>query len=229
MRDIKTKSNKTECKDIGKVWRRNCPKCGIEIIYNYQPNFCRSRRTNSKCIYCRHDGQLLGRVQSDEEKEKRARKLRGKKRSLDSIKRYSNSKIGNKNPCFGNHSPKSIEHCRKIRLSCIKTFNKKLKKFGKKLSPTHNPYSCKLIDEYGEKHGYSFQHALNGGEFYIKELGYWVDGYDKKNNVVLEYYEKHHNRTHIKIKDQRRMREIIDYLKCTFIIMYENGNIKICT
>lgn len=228
MRDTKTKSNKTECGDIGKVWKRNCPKCGVEMIYNHQSNFCRSKRTNAKCIQCRHDGQLIGRVQSEEEKEKRAKKLRGKKRSNESRKRLAESKTGNKNPFYGNHSPKSVEHARKIRLGCIESYKKKLKFFFK-LSPKHNPFACKIIDEYGKKNGYNFQHALNGGEYHIKELGYWVDGYDESKNSVIEYFEKHHNRTKMKIKDNRRMKEIIDFLKCTFIIIYENGDVKICT
>jgi hypothetical protein len=38
--------------------------------------------------------------------------------------------------------------------------------------PNFNPQACKIIEEYGKMNGYNFQHALNGGEFHIKELGY---------------------------------------------------------
>ncbi len=60
---------------------------------------------------------------------------------------------------------------------------------------------------------------MNGGEYYIKELGYWVGGYDKEKNIVLEIDEKHHfylygNR---KEKDTRRQKEIENYLNCQFI------------
>ena len=51
---------------------------------------------------------------------------------------------------------------------------------GNQLYPNFNSNACKIIDEYGNKNGYNFQHAMNGGEFYIKELGYWVDGYDRE-------------------------------------------------
>lgn len=50
--------------------------------------------------------------------------------------------------------------------------------------PNYNPNACKIIDEYGKKYDYSFQHAMRGGEF--KVLGYFVDGYDKDKNVVIE-------------------------------------------
>jgi hypothetical protein len=40
--------------------------------------------------------------------------------------------------------------------------------------------------------GINIQHAENGGEFHIKELGYWVDGYDAKNNTVYEWDDPHH-------------------------------------
>ena len=81
--------------------------------------------------------------------------------------------------------------------------------------PNYNPEACRLIEEYGKKHGYNFQHAENGGEFHIKELGYFVDGYDVEQNVVIEYDEPHHARQ--KEKDTQRQQEIIELLKCKFI------------
>ena len=83
----------------------------------------------------------------------------------------------------------------------------------------YNKNACKIIDDYGKLHGYNFQHALNGGEFYIKELGYWVDGYDKEKNAVIEYYEKRH-KWRVQ-KDFERETEICNFLKCDFIILWE--------
>jgi very-short-patch-repair endonuclease len=60
---------------------------------------------------------------------------------------------------------------------------------------------------------------MNGGEYYIEELGYWVDGYDETNNVVIEYNEKHHKRQIS--KDEKRKNEIIEFLKCKFIEIWE--------
>jgi hypothetical protein len=87
--------------------------------------------------------------------------------------------------------------------------------------PNFNPKACQLIEDYGKEHGYNFQHALNGGEYHIKELGYWVDGYDKEKNVVIEYMEKSHLSSKKKEKDLKRKEEIISLLKCKFIEIWE--------
>lgn len=91
---------------------------------------------------------------------------------------------------------------------CVTSFNKK---------------ACLIIDEYGKKNGYNFKHAMNGGEFHVPNLPYVVDGYDAKNNIVIEYYEKYHfykKHTHL---DNLRQLEIMNELKCKFIIIsYDN-------
>jgi hypothetical protein len=69
-----------------------------------------------------------------------------------------------------------------------------------------------------EETGTHIQHAENGREFYIKELGYWVDGYDAENNVVYEFDEPHHFRNGIlREHDVRRQAEIEQHLNCRFI------------
>jgi hypothetical protein len=97
---------------------------------------------------------------------------------------------------------------------------------GKSLHPVFNPTACRAIEKYGKENGYTFQHALNGGEYNIKDLGYWVDGYDQERNAVIEYYERNHNRTSRKEKDARRQKEILDFLGCEFIIIRENGEVE---
>lgn len=100
----------------------------------------------------------------------------------------------------------------------IARINDILKKYGIAY-PNFNQNACKIIDVYGKKNGYNFRHAMNGGEFYISELGYWVDGYDKNRNTVIEYYEKAHN-TQV-LHDLQRENEICNYLGCDFIIVWE--------
>jgi hypothetical protein len=87
------------------------------------------------------------------------------------------------------------------------------------LAPRYNKSSIKLIEEFGLKEGYKFMHAENGGEFFIKELGYFVDAYDPINNVVLEVDEKHHFSSTGQLKDRDRVRqeEITKLLKCKFL------------
>jgi len=104
---------------------------------------------------------------------------------------------------------------KKIRIAAIKRIEDR---YGQAV-PNYNPDACKLIDEYGKENGYNFQHAENGGEHHIKKLGYWVDGYDKEKNVVIEVDESFHfdYNGDLKEKDIIRQKEIEKYLNCEFI------------
>jgi hypothetical protein len=101
----------------------------------------------------------------------------------------------------------------KMRLSRIK-YIEKVKFHGAQMIPSFNFNACQYLDKLSNEMECNFQHALNGGEYYIKSLGYWVDGYDKKKNIVVEYDEGQHNRQ--KENDTRRMNEIKQYLGCRF-------------
>ena len=85
--------------------------------------------------------------------------------------------------------------------------------------PFYNSNACRVIEEYGKMFEYNFQHAENGGEYHIKELGYFVDGYDKDKNVVIEVDEEHHFDIdgNLLEKDKNRQQEIENYLDCKFI------------
>jgi len=113
----------------------------------------------------------------------------------------------------------SIETKRKIRISSI-SYIEKCKLNGGQLSPSYNSSSIPILEQKAkELNIVDLQHAENGGEYFINELGYWVDGYSKDKNIVIEYYEKFHNK---KIKrDLRRQKEIIKFLNCEFIIIKE--------
>ena len=114
---------------------------------------------------------------------------------------------------FSAGSPK-----KKLRLSRIKEIEQK---YGPPV-PNYNPLACRYIIAYGEKFGFDFQHAENGGEFFIKELGYWVDGYDAERNVVIEFDESHHFVTgELRESDVKRQKEI-EFLGCEFIRINQN-------
>ena len=104
-----------------------------------------------------------------------------------------------------------------------KTIKCRLSFLGKNFKANYNKNSIAIIEEYGLQHGYSFQHAENGGEYLIKELGYWVDGYDIQNNVVIEYYEKRHNKRESIIRDEVRKEQIVKLLGCKFIEIREKA------
>ena len=107
------------------------------------------------------------------------------------------------------------EYCKQRRLISIEQWERDYKVF-----PNYNPSSIPIIEEKARELGITdLQHAENGGEFHIKELGYFVDGYSKEKNIVIEYYEPFH-RKQIE-SDNKRKNEIINYLGCQFIIIKE--------
>lgn len=103
---------------------------------------------------------------------------------------------------------------RKLRLKakeCIETLHGSVRcRYSKK--------GCKLMNELNEKNSWHLQHAENGGEFFVD--GYWVDGYDKQNNIVFEYDEPQHYKDVVnnilRDKDIERQQNIIKALGCTF-------------
>lgn len=150
--------------------------------------------------------KLKGRTPTEETRFKLSVLNKGKKHTLE-----TKLKIGKAN---SGKSPSPIAR-EKMRKSAIK----RMEKLWGQVTPNYNPRACKLIDEYGKLHGYKFQHAENGGEFHIVELGYWVDGYDKEKNVVIEVDEKHHKKQKQLEKDKQRQEEITNLLQCKFIRM----------
>jgi len=103
------------------------------------------------------------------------------------------------------------------RLKTIERINRNILE-GCQITPNYNRMACELFDSISEKENINIKHALNGGEYYIPQLGYWLDGYDEINNVVYEYYEKaHYVKGKLKKKDANREKEIKKLLKCKFV------------
>ena len=102
-----------------------------------------------------------------------------------------------------------------------KAYLEKIKKRfnnGEQISPNFNSESCLFFDKLSIENNICIQHAMNGGEYYIKQLGYWLDGYDKNNNVAYEWDEPHHFfKGELREKDLIRQIEIEKFLKCKFI------------
>lgn len=89
---------------------------------------------------------------------------------------------------------------------------------GNQVVPSYNEKGCNIFNKISEKQNIHIQHAMNGGEYYIKKLGYWLDGYDIINNIAYEYDEKHHfTNGELSKKDKKRQHEIEKHLGCIFI------------
>lgn len=217
------------------MYEKKCPSCGKKMIYKRKNALTYSLKNNCLCCSCankRTVNRILNDpVKSKKYKQKLSKSLKGRKilwndkisktmlgrKVSNEVKgKISKSVSGSKNPFYGKkHSDKTK---RKIRLARIKYLNE-IHNGG--VCPTYNPTACRIIDEYGKKYGYNFKHAENGGEHYIKGLGYWVDGYDEQKNVVIEYYEVYHKYPKAKKRDLVRKNEIINRLNCKFIEIRE--------
>jgi len=159
----------------------------------------------------------IGKIVSDETKQKISNFNKGKTLSDEHKLKIRNSKLGKPGPRLGmttNDDTKS-----KMRLTVIQRISE-AKFNGNQMMPSYNINSIPIIEQKAKELGITdLQHAENGGEYYIKELGYWVDGYSEEKNIVIEYYEKHHSRQ--EERDLQRQKEITNLLKCEFIIIKE--------
>jgi hypothetical protein len=137
-----------------------------------------------------------------------------------SIKQRLINKYGKKDGLI-KYKETIVKKNKTIRLKTIKRIEEN-KNNGYQIQPGYNSNACQIIENYGKEHGYNFQHAMNSGEYYIKDLGYWIDGYDKEKNTVIEYYEKYHKKR--EKKDKQRIQEIKEFLNCKIIIIRQWTN-----
>ena len=142
-------------------------------------------------------------------------KMSSRIQSIESNKKRSKSCI--KSKCgYSNKGRKTSE-----KLKCLfrKQMISRLMNTYKNFHPPYNIKACEHFNNIMRTDNINIQHALNGGEYHIKELGYWVDGYDKINNTVYEWDEKRHFNKDgtLKTKDILRENEIKKFLNCKFI------------
>ena len=228
-----------------KILIRKCPKCGNDINYKTKWGYLGGISSGANCAPCSQRGKKLseitknkmsefqkGRTTSAETKCKMRESATGKIMSSEARKKISKA-VRNRGPIsddtrrklsenngkywLGKHPKVTNETRRKLRISAIKRISK-AKFNGNQVIPAYNISSISILEQKAKELGITdLQHAENGGEYHIKELGFWVDGYSKDKNIVIEYYEKHHSRQ-IE-KDMKRQKEIMKFLNCEFIII----------
>ena len=221
--------NNWKCEKCRYKIEKNCVICGTKFLTRKYEN---GNTCSHKCMFTfiaqNMGGPNVTNVsQLDEIKKKKEgkawfslRSMAGKNNPMYG-KHHSVStkeKIGNANA--GNGHPHTAKTRRTLRLAAIKRIENRVGQ----IQPNYNSQACQMIDEYGKQHGYNFQHAENGGEYHIKELGYWLDGYDKEKNIVIEYDELRHQSSKQKRKDAVRQQEIEKHLGCKFIRLIEQTN-----
>jgi hypothetical protein len=190
--------NKTLCK--------NCRK--INHIKNKKiPNFYRICNCGNVIKY--KERWVLNRAIKNKHKCIKCLHI-GKYHSEKTKKKISKSKLDN---------PNKIETSKKMRISAIQRIEKR---YGI-CHPNYNLIACKYFDGIEKINKWNGMYATKNKEYHIKELGYFVDYYEPKLNIVLEYDEKNHFESgKLKYKDIRRMREIKKCLHCKFLRYNEN-------
>ena len=169
-----------------------------------------------KCPYCGFTGtriQTMGHLAScKQHPNKEEHDLAHKNQGKTYKKKLASGEITHGGFVKGSHhTPESKE---KIRKSVIQ-FRESL--IGKPLV-SYNKESIQFLNELSIKMGWHLQHAENGGE--VRMFGYFLDAYDKENNVVVDYDEKEHyidvENNILRPKDIERQNYIIEKLHCDF-------------
>lgn len=96
---------------------------------------------------------------------------------------------------------------RKIRIKQIK------KNYGVAW-PNYNPEACEWFRKFDKKYNTKGRYAVyGGGEYYIEELGYWVDYINFNKKLIIEYDETHHfdKEGNLKRRDVQRQQEIQEF------------------
>ncbi len=188
-------------------WKRKCPKCGEEIPYSRIYERDGAEKRNSKCGSCANKGQVPWNKGLTKETDER-------------VKKYSKSKMGDKNPAkrpgvrkkisetlkgrvpwnegkIDVYSEETLKEMRLSRLKYLKTLNGQC-------YPNHNPVACEIICWFNMYYGFNFCHAENGGEVCVG--GYFPDGIDETRKTIIEIDEKHHFNSDgkLKLKDVQR-------------------------
>lgn len=155
---------------------------------------------------------IYGKEKSVELKEKMSNRIRTVEENIKRSLSCKKSRCG-----FGNKGRRCTpENRKKARIRSIAM----LKATNVRFHPGYNKRGCEFFDKLSKYTGNAIRHALNGGEYHIQELGYWVDGYDKENNIVYEFDEKYLHYDvygNLREKDILKQKEIIEFLKCRFI------------
>lgn len=115
------------------------------------------------------------------------------------------AKLGDKNGMYGkNHSPDVIYKLKHKTPSQLEKMRKARQRQIEESGgfPSFNRHACNffsIVNKHTELNG---QHALDGGECGVS--GYWVDFYDKKSNVIVEWDEEYHYKPGVVKKDNVR-------------------------
>ena len=176
---------------------------------------------------------LMGHSVSKETRKKISNSGKGKKLAIRSFEHKENLSQANKGQIPWNKSKKmSSDYCKihkekhpanndlfsfqKVcRIGALKRIQNQIGAGGQ-ICPSYNSLACEWFEKLDlvlEGSGYEKgRYATNGGEYCIKELGYFLDYFNSSAKLIIEWDEPHHYDDHgnLNQKDVQRQSEIQD-------------------
>jgi hypothetical protein len=225
--------------------KRNCPKCNKEITYKSKYGLFGAIKRNSLCIRCsqikyEEDKKCIDcgrkilrvsiRCKSCSKKGKlnwvtrngglkpetidKLRKICGGKNHSNYKKRLSET---TKQKISNSHKKENLSYQNIINYR-IGAMNRILRQKNQKNNTygNYNEIACKFFDKLNKFKNWNGIHALNGGEYAIKNLGYFLDYYEPDKNIAIEWDEPYHRKKKQTEKDERKEKEIKALLNCKF-------------
>lgn len=218
--------NNSKCSDCGQahrkivedseVYYRACPCCGTPVPYSGKSAFYTARRKKSKCAKCRHLG-----IKMPESAKRKLSIARTRKPGHPHTKSHRERFTGNGNPMYGVHrydksnpffgKQHREEARRKMRVAaCKRVLNLQRSSNGRVNNVGAGEKS--YFDQLEKERGW-----FGNRQHFVSHLGYFVDYYEPKHNIVVEYDEpRHYRHGHLREKDRQRMEQIRAHLKCEF-------------
>lgn len=132
---------------------------------------------------------------------------------------------GKNNHFYGKHHKKSTIERNRLKHLGKKDSPETLKKkriaaiaYRKRLNPgwhpNYNKKACDYFRYFDLKNNTTGQHAESGGEYYIEDLGYYLDYINFNKKLIIEFDERRHYISgRLKERDKLREKEIKKYFK----------------
>ena len=210
---------------------RNCLNCGkqFQCREGLKRKFCSNKCSNQFRLKGKpaiNKGKTLeefiGIERAKEVKERLAKAVKGKSLierlgSLEKVEEYiRKQKESHKNP--------TNELRRKRRILAIKRMSDSGGQFA-----NYNREACEFFKAFDEKNNTKGRYAVyGGGEFYVRELGYWLDYINFELKTIIECDELYHfdENGNLRESDIRRQKEIQELYPYFRFIRFKNNEIS---
>ena len=224
---MESSDKESNLKNMSGEWKTNCLDCKVELKYSSKSNLLRSMRSGPLCLSCSKTGtrhHFFGKPSTKQGKvysDKVVDAINSKSIWFNDAENtwYRKCPSCNKNVKSSSASH-ATERVKCLCYSCVakaRTYSEKCREKMKASAIARikrngsatgvNREACKFIDEIGNRNGFNFKHALNGGEKWIDVFA--VDGYDESQRIAFEYDEPYHEKRKQKCLDLSRTKRIL--------------------